>query len=189
MAKNTEKDDAKMQGSREIEGKQESREAGENPAGPETEAKQEAWGAPVACSFCGNDTFCDPCKMNPVLWKGVEHICYDCYLGLGGNIPEKVKENIHVCIPPEQFQVNFERFMNENTQRAFFGLWNNQKKRLKEMSKQELAQATFFEGARFMFAFMQQMNMETNKGKGPQGEDKEEAKTEESGAKEEAKTE
>lgn len=114
----------------------------------------------VKCSFCGNDTFCDACKKDPQAGAGKEHSCYDCYQKMNGQLPENVRENTHICIPPEKLQENFERFMSDMTFRAFMDLWNSEKKRLKEMSRQELAQASFFEGARFMFGLINRMSQE-----------------------------
>jgi hypothetical protein len=112
----------------------------------------------VKCSFCGNETSCEQCGKDPP--QGIEHMCYDCYQKMGGKIPENVKDKTHLCIPPEKLQENFERFMNEVTYRAFNDLWNAEKKNLKELSRQELAQAAFFEGARFMLGFVQRMSQE-----------------------------
>ncbi len=121
----------------------------------------------VKCSFCGNETSCDACRKEPEKYKDFEHCCYDCYQKMGGNLPENVRDKTHVCVPPEKMQENFERFLNDMTQRAFTDLWNSEKKRLKDMSRQELSQASFFEGARFMFGLMQRMSQEPeNKGEG-----------------------
>ncbi len=114
----------------------------------------------VKCSFCGNDAYCDACKKDPASAAKFEHMCYDCYQRMGGQLPENVKDKTHICIPPEKLQENFERFLNEMTGRAFDDLWSAEKKKLKEMSRQELAQASFFEGARFMFGLMQRMSQE-----------------------------
>ncbi|HSB46676.1 MAG TPA: hypothetical protein VLD37_01580 [Candidatus Bilamarchaeum sp.] len=121
----------------------------------------------VKCSFCGNDTFCDACKADAASGSGKEHCCYDCYQKMGGALPENVKDKTHVCIPPEKLQENFERFMSEMTFRAFMDLWNAEKKKLKEMSRQELAQVSFFEGARFMFGLVQRMSQEQPQGGQP----------------------
>ena len=114
----------------------------------------------VKCSFCGNDDWCDNCSKEPSKLASFEHSCYDCYQKMGGQFPENVKDKTHLCIPPEKVQENFERFLSEMTYRAFTDLWDAEKKKLKEMSRQELSQASFFEGARFMFGFMQKMSAE-----------------------------
>ncbi|MCI0503630.1 hypothetical protein L0Y65_02855 [Candidatus Micrarchaeota archaeon] len=111
----------------------------------------------VKCSFCGNDTFCEQCKAEPAKVASFEHMCYECHQRMGGVVPENVKDKTHICIPPEKLQENFERFMSEMTYRAFSELWEAEKKKLKEMSRQELAQAAFFEGASFMWHFVQRM--------------------------------
>ena len=112
----------------------------------------------VKCSFCGNDTFCDQCQIDPTKGTEKEHMCYDCYQGMNGVLPENVKDKTHVCIPPEKVAESFQSFINDMTARAFMELWNAEKKKLKELSRQELAQTSFFEGARFMFDFMQRMS-------------------------------
>ncbi|MFH1785005.1 MAG: hypothetical protein ABH842_01120 [Candidatus Micrarchaeota archaeon] len=114
----------------------------------------------VKCSFCGNDTFCDQCKADSTKGDGMEHVCYDCYQGMKGILPDNVKDKTHVCIPQEKIAESFQNFINDVTAKAFAELWNAEKKKLKEMSRQELAEASFFEGARFMFDFMQRMSQD-----------------------------
>lgn len=111
----------------------------------------------MKCSFCGNDTSCDRCKAEPSSGAGSEHICYECYQKMGGQLPENLKDRTHICISQEQMSQNFERFLNDTTERAFGELWVAEKKKLKEMSRQELSKASFFEGARFMFSLMQHL--------------------------------
>src|SRR5271157_3093619 len=117
----------------------------------------------VKCSFCGNDTSCEQCRQAPGEMPKFEHVCFDCYQGMKGQLPENVREKTHVCIPQEKLNESFERFLNDMTSKAFTDLWNSEKKKLKEMSRQELSQASFFEGARFMFGFMQKMSAEEGK--------------------------
>ena len=123
----------------------------------------------VKCSFCGNDSFCDQCKADPSKAAGFEHMCYDCFQRMGGVIPENVKEKTHVCISEQKMQESFEKFMDQMTGRAFAELWNSEKKKLKDLSKQELAEAVFFEGARFMFNFVSRMQAD-QKAAGNEGE-------------------
>jgi hypothetical protein len=111
----------------------------------------------VKCSFCGDDTFCEQCSIDASKSGDFEHMCYGCHQKMGGVVPENVRDKTHICIPPEKMQENFERFMNDMTARAFMQLWDAEKKKLKEMSRQELAQAAFFEGASFMWHFVQRM--------------------------------
>ena len=113
----------------------------------------------VKCSFCGNDAFCGTCQENPEKSADFEHMCYDCYQRMG-EIPENVRDKTHVCMAPEQLHENFQRFMDEVTQRAFQDLWDSKKRELKDMSRQELAQTAFFEGASFMFHLMQRMSQQ-----------------------------
>jgi hypothetical protein len=125
--------------------------------GPDASRKGEQTEKNVKCSFCGNDTFCEQCKAEPGKTASFEHMCHECHQRMGGVVPENVKDKTHICIPPEKLQENFERFMSEMTYRAFTELWEAEKKKLKEMSRQELAQSAFFEGASFMWHFVQRM--------------------------------
>ena len=111
----------------------------------------------VKCSFCGNETFCEQCAKDPSMIEKFEHICYDCYQRMGSQIPPEIQEKTHTCIPPEKAAEEFGKFLDGMTGRAFDELWNQEKKKLREMSKQDLAQASFFEGARFMFQMMQKL--------------------------------
>ncbi len=111
----------------------------------------------VKCSFCGNETFCERCSKDPSDIEKFEHICYDCYTRMGSQIPLEIQERTHTCIPPEKAAEEFGKFLDSMAGRAFDELWNQEKKKLREMSKQELAQASFFEGARFMFQMMQKL--------------------------------
>ena len=114
----------------------------------------------VKCSFCGNDAFCSSCVKDPEHMDDFEHMCYDCYMKMGENVPENVREKTHVIIPPDKMAEQFQKFLDQMTGRAFSELWAEEKAKLREMSKQELAQIMYFEGARFMFDFMQRMSAE-----------------------------
>lgn len=111
----------------------------------------------VKCSFCGNDTHCERCAADASGIEKFEHICYDCYVRMGSQVPADIQERTHTCIPPEKAAEEFGKFLDGMTGRAFEELWNQEKKKLREMSKQDLAQASFFEGARFMFQMMQKL--------------------------------
>jgi hypothetical protein len=125
----------------------------------EVGAEEKKEGSNVKCSFCGNEAFCGPCKDEPAKVESFEHMCYDCYQKMG-EVPENLKDKTHMCIPPEKLQENFQRFLDEVTERAFSDLWTQEKKKLKELSKQDLAQSAFFEGASFMYHLMQRMSQE-----------------------------
>jgi hypothetical protein len=111
----------------------------------------------VRCSYCGNDTLCVDCQRLPGKENDFEHICFECYQSKKGEIAPEKKEKTHVCIPPEKLAEAYERFLEDTTKNAFNELWEAEKKKMRELSKQELAEAAFFEGARFMYAFMQRM--------------------------------
>jgi hypothetical protein len=113
----------------------------------------------VKCSECGNGTFCEQCKAGA---EGeFKHLCLECYQKTGGKLEDK--EGTHVCIPEEKITEAYEQFMNDMTDKAFSELWTMEKKRLKELSKQDLAKVSFSEGARFMLHFMRRMSAENEK--------------------------
>lgn len=119
----------------------------------ETKGKPETAGG-VLCSYCGNDASCEDCRK--AADKSAEHMCFDCYQAKGGQVPQDRK--VHVCIPPEKMAEMYQHFLDDVTARAFDELWNSEKKKIRELSKQEVAQACFFEGSRFMYSFLQRMN-------------------------------
>ena len=114
----------------------------------------------VKCSFCGNDAHCGECEKTPANLSKFEHMCYDCYQKMGGQIPENVRDKTHLAVSPEQMSEIYDRFMSDVIGRTFNDIWGAEKKKLREMSKQEIAQAMFFEDARFMHQFMQKMGAE-----------------------------
>jgi hypothetical protein len=126
----------------------------------ETESKAGQEKPNVRCSYCGNDTECMDCQRQPGKENDFEHICFDCYQNNKGEIAPEKKEKTHVCIPQQKIAEAYERFLEDTTKRAFNELWEAEKKKMRELSKQELAEATFFEGARFMYSFMQKMAKE-----------------------------
>jgi hypothetical protein len=131
---------------------------GEAAQGADVEGKKEK--PNVLCSYCGNDTECMDCRRQPGKENDFEHICFDCYQNNKGEIAPEKKEKTHVCIPPQKIAEAYERFLEDTTKHAFSELWEAEKKKMRELSKQELAEASFFEGARFMYSFMQRMAKE-----------------------------
>lgn len=63
----------------------------------------------------------------------------------------------------DQMKEAFEKFLSEATTHAFGEMWESRKKQMRELSKQDLAELSFFEGARFMFFFMQRVSEEGEK--------------------------
>jgi hypothetical protein len=113
----------------------------------------------VKCSGCGKDTVCEQCKAGA---EGqFKHLCMECYQKAEGKVDDK--EGTHICIPQEKIMEAYDQFMTDMTNRAFSELWASEKKRLKELSKQDLAKMTFTEGARFMLHFMRRMSAENEK--------------------------
>lgn len=115
----------------------------------------------IKCSSCGNSDYCERCAAGPA--EGAEHLCFECYKKQGKDV--KDPEKMHVCIPPEELSKAYDQFLADVTERAFTELWNTEKKKLKELSKQEIAKTSFFEGARFMIEFMRRMSQEQESGK------------------------
>ncbi len=108
----------------------------------------------VKCSACGSDVFCEQCEKEAGDFK---HLCLECYRK---GVQSEEREKTHLCIPPEKLAEEYERFLGQMTQSAFSDMWDEEKKKLKGLSKQKLAQTCFFEGARFMLALMRKMSQE-----------------------------
>jgi hypothetical protein len=115
----------------------------------------------VRCNYCGNDTLCAECQRVPGKENESEHICFDCYQNNKGELAPEKKDKTHICIPPEKLAQAYEKFLDDTTRRAFQDLWEGEKKKMRELSKQDLAEAAFFEGARFMYSFMQKMSAQS----------------------------
>ncbi|MBD3210116.1 hypothetical protein GF318_01925 [Candidatus Micrarchaeota archaeon] len=113
----------------------------------------------VKCDFCGKGTYCETCGKSPESKGEFRHMCFECFQKEGGKVEDKDKT--HVCIPPEEVSKAYERFIGDVTQKAFSDLWGSEKKRLKELSKQEIARTCFFEGAGFMLEFMKRASKES----------------------------
>jgi hypothetical protein len=113
----------------------------------------------VKCSKCGKGTFCEQCAAGAE--GDSKHICLECYQKAGGQVEDK--EKTHVCIPQEKITEAYEQFLTDTTNRAFSELWTMEKKRLKELSKQDLAKVCFTEGARFMLAFMKRVSQDNER--------------------------
>jgi hypothetical protein len=58
----------------------------------------------------------------------------------------------------EEQATEYDRVLAGAINQAFTQMWDGNKKKLREMSKQELSHASFFEGARFMLAFMRSVS-------------------------------
>lgn len=109
----------------------------------------------VKCENCGKDILCEQCAKEPGDFK---HLCLECYQK--GVLP-KDKEKTHLVVPPEKLAEEYDRFLSQMVGGAFDDMWANEKKKLKEQSKQEIAQTCFFEGARFMLVLMRKMSQES----------------------------
>ncbi|MBU0532563.1 hypothetical protein KKB44_03650 [Candidatus Micrarchaeota archaeon] len=112
----------------------------------------------MKCSLCNNETTCEECKKEKK--EDFKHICFECYKKKEGKVDT---EKTHVCIPPEELSKAYDRFIGDTINHAFNDLWDAEKKKLKELSKQDLARTSFFEGANFMLEFMRRISQENEK--------------------------
>ena len=99
---------------------------------------------PVNCSFCGKQIEC-PADM---LDKAEKHACFECFTRIGDTISDADLDKIHVDIPAEEAsEMIAEQIAEEMVGKVFPELWAEHKEELKEMSKKELAEEMFAEGA------------------------------------------
>ena len=112
----------------------------------------------VKCSLCGINTKCEQCEKDS---EDIEHMCFECY----EKHPKQAKEDMHLCIPKTKLDEAYDKFLVNMINGASSELWKSEKKRLKELSKQELSKTSFFEGARFMLNFMRRVSEESEKEK------------------------
>ncbi|MBI5046427.1 hypothetical protein HZC07_01720 [Candidatus Micrarchaeota archaeon] len=111
----------------------------------------------LPCSSCKKEITCPEHMMT-----AERYLCYDCFKQTKSQLSEDQLQKTYVDVPannPEAFQGFIEGMVGD----AFIDIWSKEKDNLKELSKKELAQALFFEGAFFMFNFMQAMSEEARK--------------------------
>ena len=97
----------------------------------------------VPCSFCGKEIEC-PEKM----LKVDKHMCYECYKNPPTEISEKGPSKIHIDIPTDKLtEIFYEGIAKSIKEEIFPKLWQERKEELKNLSKKELAELIFIEGA------------------------------------------
>jgi hypothetical protein len=96
----------------------------------------------VACSFCGKEIDC-PESMNEPMRK---HMCFECFQK-GDDLPENFHK-MHIEIPSNKTaEILPQIIANQLIEILFQQLWNDLKQELKPLSKKELAERMFGEGA------------------------------------------
>ena len=104
----------------------------------------------VPCSFCGKEIEC-PEKM----LKVDKHMCYECYKNPPAEISEKELSKIHIDIPVNKLNGMFyDAVAAQMKEITFPKLWQERKSELKEISKKELAELMFVEGAMMGAGFL-----------------------------------
>ncbi|MBI2449501.1 hypothetical protein HYV49_04355 [Candidatus Pacearchaeota archaeon] len=97
----------------------------------------------ASCSFCGKEIEC-PEKM----LKVDKHMCYECYKNPPVEISEKELSKIHIDIPINKLnEMFYDAVATQMKEIAFPKIWQERKSELKEISKKELAELMFLEGA------------------------------------------
>jgi hypothetical protein len=111
----------------------------------------------VRCNICGIELPCEQCRDEPEKFEGFAHLCYSCYKK-GAEIPDK--EKAHLCIPEDKLNEEYQKFLGEMAASTYLDMWESEKKRLKDLSRKELGQTCFLEGASFMLQLMRKMSQE-----------------------------
>jgi len=99
----------------------------------------------VNCSFCGKEIECP----ENMLEKSKKHMCYECFQNLRDKPPSEEMSNIHIDIPTDKLldEVMPEAMTSQIVEDIFPQIWKGSKEKLKVLSKKEIAEAMFGEGA------------------------------------------
>ena len=96
----------------------------------------------VNCSYCGAEMDCP----QDMLAESEKHMCFACFQQQDLTKIDPAKVNIE--IPNDKMdEVIPEVFVNSIMQEAFPEVWQGKKEELKELSKKEIAEMMFSEGA------------------------------------------
>ncbi len=113
----------------------------------------------VNCSYCGKEIECPKSMIDKV----EKHACLDCFEKLPKDKNNQTK--VHVDIPMNEAIEDIAReFASKQSREGFPEIWGEHKDEMKEMSKKELAEKMFYEGAcmGFIGAFTYSAAMEDN---------------------------
>lgn len=98
----------------------------------------------INCSFCSKEIECP----EDMLDKVEKHACFDCFDKLEENMSDEEIEKIHVDIPQDKFNETIADKIVSHMMKGFFPtFWQKNKEDFKELSKKEIAETMFEEGA------------------------------------------
>ncbi|HIG93449.1 TPA: hypothetical protein HA242_01215 [Candidatus Woesearchaeota archaeon] len=98
----------------------------------------------VNCDFCEKQIECP----KDMLEKSKKHMCHECFLEKAENGSDVELKDVHVDFPTENLiEQTANNMVNEMIEEVFPALWNEDKTKLKEMSKKDLAYEMFGAGA------------------------------------------
>ena len=98
----------------------------------------------VNCSFCGKEIECP----EDMLESSEKHMCFECFQNMDRKEMPRDLSKVHVDIPMNKVdEIIPEEMTNSLIEEVFPDVWQERKKELKEMSKKEIAEEMFGEGA------------------------------------------
>jgi len=98
----------------------------------------------VNCDFCEKQIECP----KDMLEKSKKHMCHECFLEKAENGSDEELKDVHVDFPTENLiEETANKMVNEMVAEMFPIVWNEDKHKLKELSKKDLAYEMFGAGA------------------------------------------
>lgn len=116
----------------------------------------------VKCSFCGKEIECPEDMLKEV----EKHACADCFRNIRDNLPEEEIKKLHVDMPLEELNDDMaEGIADKLVEDEFSSVWQDSKNDFKEMSKKEVAEEMFWQGAYMaMVGFLEMLRMKEEGG-------------------------
>lgn len=115
----------------------------------------------INCSFCGKEIECPKNMLN-----AKKHACYECFMKIvNKKIPiEEELEKIHIDMPRDKFEEAMPSIMGDDlASTTFSDVWKNNKDRLKERPKKDIAEEMFALGAKMMMEEVLRLEKETER--------------------------
>src|SRR3989338_9126474 len=110
--------------------------------------------AKVLCSFCHKEILCPPDMLH-----SDKHICFECFQ-TKPEIQGMDLGKVHIDIPPDKIKEIGPDLMVSHVVSGFFPeLWQENKEKLKELSKQDLAREMFAAGAMSIIEVMEELRV------------------------------
>lgn len=107
----------------------------------------------VKCSFCNKEILCPPTMLN-----SEKHICFECFQ-TKPEIQEMDLGRVHIDIPPDKIsEIGPDLLMGDVMSGVFPEVWQDNKEKLKDLSKKDLAQEMFAAGAMAILNLMEDMH-------------------------------